>query len=117
MADLEAGVGTLQRMGSDQADFALVIAQPTAKSIEAARRGVELARGKARVIVLANRVTGEEDVALIRAGVGGDQELMAIPDDPAVARADEEGLAPYDVAADSPGVRAIHAVVDRLLRN
>ena len=114
IADLEAGVGTLQRLLPDQADYAIVVAQPTAKSIEAARRAVELAEGKARVIVIANRVTSAGDVALIREGVAGQHELLAVPDDAAVARADEEGLAPFDEAPDAPAVRAITALAARL---
>jgi hypothetical protein len=36
-----------------------------------------------------------------------------VPDDPAIARADAEGLAPIDLDAGSPGVRAIVAISER----
>jgi CO dehydrogenase nickel-insertion accessory protein CooC1 len=60
VCDLEAGVGAVVR--SDQADVVLAVAEPTVKSIEVARRAVEIAAGRARVVVTANRVRGEEDV-------------------------------------------------------
>jgi len=114
VAALEAGVGTLLRLRPGQADVVLVVAQPTAKAIEVARRAVEIAASRARVIVIANRVHGEADVALIRTGVGWDGELVAVPDDPGVARADEEGEAAIDVASDGPAVLALEALARRL---
>lgn len=114
VADLEAGVGTLQRMLPGQADYALVVAQPTAKSIEAARRAIVLAGPKTSILLVANRVRSDADLQLIADGVGADAELFAVPDDPAVAAADEDGSAPFDVAPDAPAVRAVARLADRL---
>ena len=105
---MEAGLGTMLRLLPDQVDLVLVVAQPTAKAIEVAARAVRIASSRAeRVVVVANRVRGEEDVAMIRQAVGEAPEVVAVPDDEAIRRADEEGLAPIDAAPDSPGVRAI----------
>ncbi len=56
IGDLEAGVGTLLRLQPGQADLVIVVAQPTAKAIEVARRAVEIASSRARVLLIANRV-------------------------------------------------------------
>ena len=111
VGDLEAGIGTLFRLPEGGADVVLVVAQPTAKAIDVARRATQIASGRAaRVILIANRVCNAEDVELIRAGVGFAGELVEVPDDPEVARADEEGVAPIDAAPDAPAVQALRAM-------
>lgn len=107
IGDLEAGVGTLLRLRPGQADVVLVVAQPTAKAIEVARRALEIAAGRARAVLVANRVRDDADVDLIRDGTGWNGELVVVPDDLGVARADEEGRAPFDVAPGGPAVRAL----------
>jgi CO dehydrogenase maturation factor len=114
VGDLEAGIGTVMRLQEGQADIVLIVAQPTAKSLDIARRAVELASDRgARMIVVANRVRDDEDLAVIRAAVG-DCEMVVVPDDPAIAQADREGRAAIDVDPDSPGVRALVELADRL---
>ena len=114
IGDLEAGIGTVLRLQEGQADVVVVVAQPTAKSLDIARRAVETAAEKtARTIVVANRVRDDEDLAVIREAVG-DCELIVVPDDEAIAQADREGRAAIDVDPDSPGVRAIIGLADRL---
>ena len=115
IGDLEAGVGTLLRLGEGQADVVLVVAQPTVKAVEVARRAVEIASTRARVILIANRVRDDADARLIREGVGWGGDLVIVPDDPEVARADEEGLAPVDAASGGPAVRALEQLADALL--
>ncbi|MGH2917651.1 MAG: P-loop NTPase [Solirubrobacteraceae bacterium] len=114
VGDLEAGIGTVMRLQEGQADIVLVVAQPTAKSLNIARRAVEMTdeRG-ARVIVVANRVRDDEDLAVIREAVG-ECELVVVPDEPAIAQADREGRAAIDVDEDAPGVRALIDLADRL---
>lgn len=114
VCDMEAGVGTLLRLLPGQADLALVVAQPTAKAVDVAGRAVRIAATRARVLVVANRVRDESDLELIRAGIGEGQEVVVVPDDEAIARADEEGVAPIDAAPDSAGVSALIALAARL---
>jgi CO dehydrogenase nickel-insertion accessory protein CooC1 len=115
IGDLEAGVGTLLRLQPGQADLVLVVAQPTAKAIEVARRAVEIASSRAPVLLIANRVRDDADAELIRDGVAwGDGDMIVVPDDPAVARADEEGMAPIDAAPGSPAVLALERVAARI---
>lgn len=115
LGDLEAGVGVMARMEAGCLDTVLVVANPTAKSIEVARRAVDtaLARG-ARVLIVANRVREGADLEAIQA-VLGEHDLVVIPEDPCIARADEEGLAPIDLDDGAPGVRALLALGDRLV--
>ncbi len=113
VCDLEAGLGTLERLEPGQADVVLAVANPTAKSLEVARRAVELASGLAEIVVIANRVGDDSDLDLMRE-VLGDRELIVIPEDPVIVAADREGTAPIDLDADAPGVSAIVALADRL---
>ena len=114
VCDLEAGIGTVLRIEPGNADVILVVANPSAKSIEVARRAVEVATNRdIEVIALANRVRDDADLESIRAGVG-DRELLVVPEDPAIARADREGLAPIDVDPDGPGVRVLIGLAERL---
>ncbi len=114
ISDLEAGVGTLLRMEQGHADVVLVIAEPSAKSIEAARRGCEIASEHTPVVVIANRVREEADVEHIRAALG-DHRLVVVPEDPSITRADKEGIAPIDTDPTSPGVAAIGRVAELVL--
>ncbi len=114
VCDLEAGIGTLLRLKPGQVDLAIVVAQPTVKAIEVARRAVRIAAPHTRVIVVANRVRDKDDLELIRSRVDGADELFAIPDDPAIAHADEDGRAPIDAAPDAPGTRAITELAARV---
>ena len=63
--------------------------------------------------MVANRVSGDDDVEAIRHALG-DVDIVVIPEDPAIARADEEGLAPIDVDSSAPGVRALIGLSERL---
>ena len=114
IGDLEAGLGTVLRLEPGQADLVLVVAQPTAKSLDVAARALRVAAGGTPAIVVANRVRGEDDVALIREALGAEHELVEVPDDPVIAQADRDGTAPIDAAEESDGVRAIVALAERV---
>ena len=113
ICDLEAGIGTVSRMSAGNADVVVVVANPTAKALEVARRAIDIASDVAEVVVLANRVRSDEDLQAIK-DVVGDHELIVIPEDPVIAAADRDGVAPIDLDPDSPGVAAIIKLADRL---
>ncbi len=115
VADFEAGIGTLTRMGSGHVDAVFVVVEPTPKSLEVGSRAADLAREKSlgRVIVVANRVRGEEDLATVRATFPG-HEVVVVPDDPAIVDADRAGVAPIDLTPDAPAVRALAGLADLL---
>ena len=111
--DMEAGVGTLLRLKPGQADVVLVVAEPSAKAIDVARRAAEIARDRAQVIVLANKVRDERDLEAIRAELG-EYELVVVPHDAAIERAEREGAAPIDVDPLAPGVTVLVTLAERL---
>lgn len=116
LADFEAGLGTLSRMKAGQLDVALVVAEPTAKSLEVARRAVELLRERTACepIIIANRVARAEERLLIERTLAG-ASIVVVPDDPAIRSADLRGVAPFDAMPDAPAVRALRALAARLL--
>jgi CO dehydrogenase maturation factor len=116
IADLEAGLGTLSRAEAGLVDALLVIVEPNAKSREVAQRAIAMARerGIGRILVVANRVRDGADLALVREALPA-EEIIAVPDDPAVLEADRRGLAPLDTAPASPAVRALSALARRLI--
>ncbi len=116
VADLEAGIGTLTRLGEQRVDAVLVVVEPTPKSIEVGTRAAELAKERSidRVIVVASRVRGDEDMAAIRAAFP-DHEVVPVPDDPAIVRAERDGVAPLDTSPEAPAVRALVGLAESLL--
>jgi CO dehydrogenase maturation factor len=114
LGDLEAGIGVLTRMETGSLDVVLVVANPTPKSIEVARRAAETAASRdIPVLVVANRVSCDEDLEAIRS-VLGEYDMAIVPEDAVIARADAEGLAPIDLDDTSPGVRAIIEISEQL---
>ena len=114
VADLEAGVGTLTRLADGMADVVLVVAEPSAKSIEAAKRAAAIAAGHSKILVIANRLRDDEDLATIEQSFAG-LEVVPVPEDRAIARADREGVAPIDHDSGSPGVSALIGLARRLV--
>lgn len=116
VADFEAGLGTVIRLGGNPVDVVVVVVEPTAKSLEVGRRAAESVReGQlGRVVVTANRVRDAEDEARVRAAFPG-EELVLVPDDPAIVAAERQGISPLDAAPDAPGVRALVELADGLL--
>lgn len=106
IADLEAGVGSLTRMKHGHIDQLVVVVEPTVKSIEVAKRAIEIAAAAGtKVIVVGNRVTGPEDIERLQQAFGPD--LVIVPEDPEISAADRDGRAPIDAAPGSPGVSVL----------
>jgi CO dehydrogenase nickel-insertion accessory protein CooC1 len=110
---MEAGLGTVSRILPGELDVVVVVAEPTAKGIDVARRAAQIGVNRARVIVVANRVEGGRDVEAISAALSG-HELVVVPEEPAILEADRRGLAPIDFDADAPGVTALLGLAERL---
>lgn len=118
IADLEAGIGTMTRMEEKSVDAVLVVVEATPRALQVGVRAVELARekGLGTVIVVANRVRTPADLAVIRDAFPED-EIMAVPDDEAIVRAERAGVAPLDTDPDAPAVQALVAIAGRLAQN
>lgn len=115
LADFEAGVGTLSRLKPERLDVLVVVAEPTVKSLEVARRAAALAGERGLSLrVVANRVAGEEDRRRVEEALpGGD--LTVVPEDEAIRAADLRGQAPFDAAPEAPAVRALRDLAGSLL--
>jgi CO dehydrogenase maturation factor len=118
IADLEAGIGTMTRMEEKSVDAVLVVVEATPRALQVGVRAVELARekGLGTVIVVANRVRTPADLAVIRDAFPED-EIMAVPDDEAIVRAERAGVAPLDTDPAAPAVQALVAIAGRLTQN
>jgi CO dehydrogenase maturation factor len=113
ICDMEAGLGTVSRIKPGNLDLVLVVAEPTAKGIDVARRAAQIAAGRARVIVVANRIKEEADVEAVGRALE-QHELVAVPEEPVILRADRDGVAPIDVDAEAPGVKALLVLAERV---
>ncbi|MFN2389811.1 MAG: P-loop NTPase [Actinomycetota bacterium] len=115
IADLEAGINDLIWAYPKPGDILLVVTEPYRKSIEVARRALSVAEELQldQVVVVANRCESDDDADRVAAELGG-AEVVAVPDDVAVWRADRDGRSPLDAAPDSPAVAAVQRLAARL---
>lgn len=119
VADFEAGVGTVMRLGQP-VDVVVVVVEPTAKSLEVGRRAAEMVRESnlGRIVVTANRVRDLDDEARVNAAFADfDPGLtpVLVSDDPAIVAAERRGLSPLDAAPDAPAVRALVSLAESQL--
>jgi CO dehydrogenase maturation factor len=116
VADFEAGVGTLTRLGEEHVDTVVIVVEATPKSIEVGQRAAGLAseRTVARIVVVANRVRHDEDLQVVKDAFPG-LEVVAVPHDPKIVEADRKGVAPIDLDPDAPAVRALIGLASTLM--
>ena len=110
IADMEAGIGILTRMEEASFDLGIIVTDSSVKAIEVARRACDLTaeRKLGRVVFVANKVRDSTDIELIRAGLTLQAaDLLVVPADEAVMRADRDGLSPIDTDPTSPAITAI----------
>jgi CO dehydrogenase maturation factor len=117
IADMEAGAGTLTRMQAGSLDVAVLVVEPSTKSIDVARRASEIIRARhiGMLLAAANRVRDEAELQRVRESLPG-LEIAAVPDDTRITQADREGRSPADTAPDAPAVRAVAELATRLKR-
>lgn len=115
VADFEAGVGTMTRTDARLLDLAVVVVEPYMKSIETARRLVDIVKssGGKRVVVVANKIRDDEDLAFLREKMGLDPDIV-VPEDRNIAEADLAALSPIDRNPNSPAVRAIRSLASQI---
>lgn len=116
VADLEAGIGTLTRLAEGAVDATIVVVEPTPRSINVAERAVAVANEKrqGRLIIVANKIADDDDKAFVQTTFSGN-EILFIPEDPTIEKADREGRSPIDVDPESPAVVVIRELADLLL--
>ncbi|HZB98227.1 MAG TPA: hypothetical protein VE219_06480 [Candidatus Sulfotelmatobacter sp.] len=114
IADMEAGVGTITRMGEGSFDHVLLVSEPTIKATEVAKRARQII-DEAKlgpIVVVANKVRTPEDLDTIQSELG--RVDIVIPEDIHVVMADQNGLSPFDAYPDAPAVKAVLGLVRRL---
>lgn len=116
LVDLGGGVMTVARGDESQIDALVVVVEPYPRSTEVARRLLEMAEAKhiTRRIVVANKVDGDEDLAVIRESLGVEPDIV-IPKDGAVLAADRAGASPIDHDPGSPGMGKLRELAVSLL--
>lgn len=93
-------------------DLAVVVVEPYMKSIETARRLIDIVRssGGKRVVVVANKIREEQDLSFIRERLGGAELDIVVPEDKNIAEADLAAVSPIDRNPNSPAVVAIRGL-------
>ncbi|HWI08670.1 MAG TPA: hypothetical protein VNT54_14300 [Solirubrobacteraceae bacterium] len=116
IGDLPAGP---YQVADDWAPYAhayLVVVNPTVQAAVTARRLARLARKRtpgAAVLIIANRVTSDDDVRHVEKLVR-EPVFDSVPADDEVAAAERLGAAPIDAAPDSAAVAAIDRLIAAL---
>lgn len=119
VGDLPGGTRQAFAGWSDYADTVFIVVEPTAKSLLTGRRLARLAgldKAPGKVVAIANKVREPGDAELIQRRTG--LEVVAeVGWDEALAEAERKGAAPIDVAADSPAVRAVESLVEKMCQD
>lgn len=116
VVDLGGGVMTVARGDKSEVDALVVVVEPYPRSIEVARRLLEMAatKGIERRVVVANKVEGPDDLAFLRDGLGLEPDLV-VPDDRSVRAADREGASPVDHDPGSPAIGVLRDLASTLV--
>jgi CO dehydrogenase maturation factor len=116
VGDLPGGTRQPYAGWGDYAHTFIIVVEPSAKSLLAARRLANLARGERprKVVGVANKVSDAGDTDLVRQR-SGLEVIASIPWDEALAEAERKAKAPIDYAPESPAVRAVESLVARLI--
>lgn len=116
VGDLPGGTRQAYAGWGDYAHTFLIVIEPSAKSLLAARRLAHLAGGEkpARVVGVANKIRDAGEADLVRDRCGLDV-IASIPWDEEMAEAERQAKAPIDYTPESPAVRAVELLVQRLI--
>lgn len=104
LMDMEAGVEHLGRATSSSVDALVIVVNPGARSRVAADKirklGADL--GIKRIVILGNRIRGEEDEELIRSSLPDFEIIGFLPEDDEIVDADRYGRRPFDKIDEAP---------------
>jgi CO dehydrogenase maturation factor len=116
--DMVAGLEHLAISTAKDVDVMLVVVEPYYKSLETGRQTKDLAEELdiPEVKVIANKVRDDRDREAIEeyCEEHGLEIAAVVPDDAAIRQADQEGVAPFDHDSESPAVRSVRELADRL---
>jgi CO dehydrogenase maturation factor len=116
IVDMEAGLEHLTRGSTKYVDVFIIVVEPGQRSIATAhqikRLGGDL--GVQKVYGVGNKVTSEEDKALIERGLPEVEFLGHLSFNPKVTEADKKGISPYDL--DGTIKEEVKGIIERLRR-
>ena len=114
VGDLEAGLNDIIWAHPAADDMLLAVAEPSVKSIDIATRATRIgeALGLTRIYAIANRVRTPADERMVADSLK--VPVFVVPEDPALARADQLGIAPLDLDPSSPAMLAIAGIAERV---
>lgn len=102
--DMEAGIEHLGRGTARGVDALVIVIEPGSRAVQTAQTVRRLAAdiGITRVVTVANRVRGADDLAFVSLALDGMAPIGMLPDSPAVRAAERCGQAPlgHDPAFD-----------------
>ena len=117
--DTEASPEHLSRGTAQYADAMMLVVEPYFKSLETGRRMAALAKdlGLERVVLIANKIRGEEDLDAVREFAEGNDLAVGgvIPFDERMQGAERAGKSPFDFDPEAPAVAAIEKVAVELV--
>ena len=111
--DMEAGVEHLGRGTSGDVDAFLIVIEPGLRSIETAKRisGMAEELGVKHIYIIANRVSAEEDIALVKRFFAPESIIGVIPYSEEIARSGKE----YN-GVKSDKIQLIDSIRDTLIK-
>lgn len=107
---------TVARGDESQIDALIVVVEPYPRSAEVGRRLLDMAaaKGISRRVVVANKVSDEEDLEAIRKFLGVEPDIV-IPTDSALQTADKVGASPVDHDPGSPALGVLRKLASSLV--
>lgn len=104
LMDMEAGVEHLGRATSASVDALVIVVNPGSRSRVAADKIKKLGLdvGIKRIVILGNRVRGEEDKELIQSTLSDFEIIGYLPEDEEIITADRRGRRPFEDINQAP---------------
>ena len=117
--DMEAGVEHMGRGTAEHVDVMLIVADPSLKSMETAKKiyGLAAEAGIKNAFMLGNKVRNSGESELIQRFAADNKIpiLNLVPHDERILKADMQGETPLKHAEDSVGIATIQKIGEKLL--
>jgi CO dehydrogenase maturation factor len=99
IVDMEAGLEHLGRGTTEYMDALIIVVEPGQRSFQTAHQVKRLAAdlGIKNVFIVGNKVTGDDDIALMKQSLTEFPLLGFIGHNAKIVEADKQGLSPYDI--------------------
>ena len=112
--DMEAGIEHLTRGTAESVDAFIVVVEPGGRSVQTAHTVERMAGelGIKNVLLVANKVRGDEDIAYIQKNIGNMKLIGHIGFDPAIMEADMKGTPAYETS--TALVRSVTVIKEKI---